>query len=95
MGSLKVLYPIYFERKVSRAEGRRVPLAEAVEDVHLGDLVRSLDALKIRFSREERACHPSRWWMEEGRVLVHTDMKKMELVHNVAREIRRQRGAGG
>jgi signal recognition particle subunit SRP19 len=84
VGVVKVLWPVYFERTVSRGQGRRVKRELARDGVTLHDLEKALRSLGMKFTLEESKAHPSRWWRGEGRVVVETEMAKEELLDKVA-----------
>ncbi|MCC6028912.1 MAG: signal recognition particle protein Srp19 [Candidatus Korarchaeum sp.] len=87
----KVIYPSYFDSRLSRKDGRRVPRSLAIRGPTLQDLVNALKSLSIRFYVEKDKGRPSRWYKFEGRVLVHYEGKKEELLKTLAREMVRQR----
>jgi signal recognition particle subunit SRP19 len=54
----RVLYPLYFDKKASRAGGRKVPKNLAVDTPDVEDLVQMLSYLKIPFVVEMNKRHP-------------------------------------
>jgi len=84
MGSLKVVYPIYFERSVSRKGGRRAKRDCSFDNVKLDDLVSAVKRLGLKYTEEKKRHHPARWWLWEGRLLVNTEMTKEELIRKMA-----------
>jgi signal recognition particle subunit SRP19 len=55
----KVLYPLYFDKSVSRADGRKVASNIAVDTPDVDDLVKMLTFLKIPMVVEMNKRHPS------------------------------------
>jgi len=87
----KVIYPSYFDSRLSRGEGRRVPKALSLRGPTLQEIVNALKSLSISFEVERDKARPSRWYKFEGRVLVHYDGRKEELLRLLAGEMVRQR----
>jgi signal recognition particle subunit SRP19 len=90
VGVVKVLWPLYFERTVSRSQGRRVKREVARDDVTLADIERALKSLGLKYTVEEGKAHPTRWWKAEGRVVVETEMAKERLLDKVAAKLPRR-----
>ena len=68
-----VVWPGYFDSKVSRRSGRRVSKDRAVINPTLDGLAYAARSAGIRkMKREEKASHPSRPHAEEGRLWVST-----------------------
>ncbi len=87
---LKVLYPSYFDSRLSRSKGRRVPRSLAVRKPTLQDVERALRYLSLRYEVEDKH-RPSRWYRFEGRVRVEYEGSKEELLRKVAEVIRGMR----
>ena len=85
-----VLYPVYFNKSVSRKAGRRVPVSLAVENP-------KVEEIETVLKNADRACaaekknHPSQWSTKRGRVLVSKTSSKEELIRSVARGIKELR----
>jgi signal recognition particle subunit SRP19 len=84
MGSLKVIYPIYFERSVSRKKGRRATKDRSFDNVKLDDLIKAVRKMGLKYTEEKKKHHSARWWLKEGRLLVNADMGKEELIRKIA-----------
>lgn len=54
----RVLYPIYFDKKASRADGRKVPTSLSVDKPDIEDLIQMLTFLKIPMVVEMNKRHP-------------------------------------
>lgn len=79
----RILYPCYFNAKLSRKEGRRVAKTAAVCDMNRAALSRAVRAAGL-IPVEETKNHPSRWFTSEGRVLVEFAGSKEELLKKIA-----------
>lgn len=88
-----VIYPEYFDRDLSRSEGRRVPLKKAGEEPSLKKLIYACKKLDIDFEAEEDKAYPGRWWEKKGRLLIPINKKdkkpKSELIKDIADIVRR------
>jgi len=68
-----VLYPVYFDSRATRAEGRRVPTSSAVPSPDAKELFAAAKAAGLEPVLEDEHPHPSRWYEKAGRVLVPED----------------------
>jgi len=83
-----ILYPCYFDVKLMRKEGRRVPKGQAVLAPAIPDIERALATCGVKYRREKKS-HPSWWWKHEGRVIADCEAPKTDLIHKVAAELRK------
>jgi signal recognition particle subunit SRP19 len=83
----RVLYPCYFKASLTRRQGRRVPVSDAVEHPTTREIAKALNKLNIE-CRVEEAHHPGHWLSREGRVIAMLDVKKEELIHKVAQALK-------
>ena len=81
-----MLWPLYFDIRRSRSEGRRVPKNAAVPSPDLDDLARTTRSLGIRVKREADCSHPKRPWAKEGRLWVSTSDVKRTLGDDMNKE---------
>jgi len=83
-----VLYPAYFDLRVSREAGRKVSKKEATEgpDAHM--LFEAAKSLGLDCILELDKNYPRFWYKRTGRVLVEPKMKKSELVRKVALKLK-------
>jgi len=64
------VYPSYFEKKYSRAEGRKVPKAMAINDCTIEHVAKALKKAGIEYTLESGKAYPRHWWTKEGRIKV-------------------------
>lgn len=83
-----VLWPSYFDSRVSRASGRRIPRKDAVEAPSARMVYDAARALDLDCILELEKAYPRFWFRREGRVLVEPKMKKRELVAKVSEKLR-------
>ncbi len=65
-----VIYPEYFDAKLSRSEGRRVPLELADESSHVQKLVKACEKLGINHQLQKEKSFPKKAWENSGRILI-------------------------
>ena len=83
-----VLYPAYFDLRVSRAKGRRVAKRDATETPSAQMLFEAVKSLGLDCILELERSHPSFWFRSGGRVLVEPKFKKSELLDKVASKLK-------
>jgi len=83
-----VLYPAYFDLKVTRDRGRRIAKRDAVEapDAHM--LFEAVKSLGLDCILELDKSHPRFWQRRGGRVLVEPKLSKTELIDKVAAKLK-------
>lgn len=86
-----VVWPIYFDSNVSRDKGRRVNKGLAVSNPTLEEIAASVRSLGLDHVVEDGACHPSRWWRCEGRILVRKTAKKTKIIRMIATRLKYRR----
>jgi signal recognition particle subunit SRP19 len=74
------LYPVYFDKSRSRAEGRRVGLEDAVENPLAREIVAACGRLRLETLFEPAKLHPKDW-ANPGRVKVR--IKDPQIPHSV------------
>jgi len=83
-----ILYPCYFDSKLSREEGRRVARESAVQTPGVAEIERALASCGVKYRREKKS-HPAWWWKNEGRVIAECDGPKTDLLKRVAFELKK------
>ena len=71
-----VIYPEYFDHRLKRSEGRKVPLSEAVKSPKVEELSNILSNLGCDFQLS-KACHPGNWSKTGGSLNVNVDFSKI------------------
>jgi len=92
-GKRVVLYPAYFDARLSRSKGRRVPVSIAIKGVRAEDIARAAKELGLE-AYVEAGAYPRAWWLESKRVIVEKAGKsKTEIIRIIAARLAsRQRG---
>ncbi|RLG60935.1 signal recognition particle protein Srp19 [Candidatus Geothermarchaeota archaeon] len=89
-----IFWTVYFDSRLTRGEGRRLPKKFCVPSPSLDELKRACKALNLDIIEIKRARYPRVWWIEGGYVMVKRT-KKEETLRKLARVIRENRSRGG
>ena len=79
-----VLWPEYFDSTLTKNSGRRVPKKLASTSPTVEDIVKAAKRLKLSPKIERSKSYPSRWWKQNGRVLVSSSEPKTKIIRRVA-----------
>ncbi len=82
-----VIYPIYFDKSVSRLNGRKISKKQAVEKPKIEDIEKAAKKLKLNPVIEKDISFPSRHWKSEGRILVDKEDSKVKIIRKIAKEL--------
>jgi len=82
-----VIYPIYFDKSVSRINGRRVAKKHAIEKPSLENVSKAAKSLGLNPVLEKDSAHSSRNWKKEGRILVDKKSSKSKLLLQISNRI--------
>ena len=85
-----VIYPEYFDHRLKRSEGRKVPLSEAVKSPKVEELSSILSTLGCDFQISE-ASHPGNWSKTEGSLKVNADFSKTQPIHKLGSSLKKIR----
>jgi signal recognition particle subunit SRP19 len=85
---LQVLWPQYFDKSLSRAQGRKVARNQAVNTPKAEDIAKAVRGLKLKYRLEPDSIHPSTPWKASGRVVVQSDVEKTKLIKWVAKRLK-------
>ncbi|MFW9855428.1 MAG: signal recognition particle subunit SRP19/SEC65 family protein [Candidatus Thorarchaeota archaeon] len=79
------IYPEYFDKSLTRKEGRRLSKTEALDNPTLDEI--RLAADKLGYERElpnRNAAYPRRWWNKSGLILVEKKEPKLTTLRNLS-----------
>lgn len=82
-----VLWPVYFDINEPRP-WRRVPKELAVPEPTAEAIARIAAELRLKPVLEKGVCHPKRWWLAEGRVLIDVRGAKSVLLTQIAERLK-------
>jgi len=80
-----VIYPIYFDKTISRASGRKVSLKNAVEKPNINDILKATKSFGLNPILENEVAHPFRQWQKEGRILVDKKDSKSKILVSISK----------
>jgi signal recognition particle subunit SRP19 len=79
-----VIYPLYFDRSLSRLKGRKVSQKHAIEKPSLENIAKAAKSLGLNPVLEKNAAHSSTPWKREGRILVEKKGSKRKLLLQIS-----------
>jgi len=82
-----VIWPIYFDKSVSRLNGRKIAKKHAVEKPSVENISKAAKSLGLNPVLEKNIAHPSHHWKKDGRVLVDKKDTKSKLLVQIANRI--------
>ncbi len=87
---VKVIYPSYFDTRLSRKEGRRVPKSLAIKNPSINEIITAASSFGEVLAERDKA-RPSRWYKREGRILIKYEGSKEELLKKIGQKLREMR----
>lgn len=91
-----ILWLAYFDKKLSRTQGRRVPLKFSVEKPSLIEINEAARKLGFKTVIEPDKKYPKDWWNYKGRILIEINKEKekktlvIKKIGKMLRELRAQ-----
>ena len=82
-----VVWPVYFDKSVSKLGGRKVPKKNAVEKPSLEGIAKAAKSLGLNPVLEKNCAHPSRHWKKDGRLLVDKKGSKSKILVQIANRL--------
>lgn len=86
-----MVWPQYINKNLSLSEGRKVSKEIAVSDPTLNDIERALKRMGLSMSIQKEKSYPGKWYEKSGRILVESDLKKLDLLKSICEEIKKMR----
>ncbi len=83
-----VLWPSYFDSRMSRAEGRRVSKKTSLENPSVEEIHGAVKAMGLEATIKKTKSYPRKWWENEGLVRVEKTMSKTRLINQVAAKLK-------
>lgn len=91
---LVILWPAYFDKERSQAQGRRVPKSLAVESPTAEEIYEVCVMLKKSPVLEAKKKMPRSSWARSGRVVIKKEGAKLKSLKEVASSLQRRRASG-
>ena len=82
-----VVWPIYFDKSISRLAGRKVSKKHAVEKPIIENIGKAAKSLGLNPVLEKDIAHPSKYWKKEGRILIDKKNSKSKLLVQIANRL--------
>ena len=82
-----VIWPVYFDKSLSRFKGRKISKKYAIEKTSIEDISKAAKSLGLNPVLEKSASHPSRPFKKEGRVLVDKKDAKSKLLVQISKRL--------
>ncbi len=82
-----VVWPIYFDKSISRLAGRKVSKKHAVEKPTAENISKAAKSLGFNPILEKECAHPSKNWKKDGRVLIDKKDSKSKLLVKIANRL--------
>jgi signal recognition particle subunit SRP19 len=82
-----VIWPVYFDKSVSKLGGRKVPKKHAVENPSLENIAKAAKSLGLHPVLEKNCAQPSKHWKKEGRLLVDKKELKSKMLVQIANRL--------
>ncbi len=82
-----VVWPVYFDKTVSRLSGRKIAKKHAVEKPSIEDIAKAAKSLGLNPILEKNYAYPSKHWKKEGRILVDKKDTKSKLLLQIANRL--------
>lgn len=83
-----VIYPEYFDAKLSKSEGRKIPKKLAIQDPNVETIEAIAKKMNLNPLIEDK--HYSKNWFEKRkRVVIDKKGKKLELIKKIAEELKK------
>ena len=82
-----VVWPIYFDKSVSRLAGRKVSKKHAVEKPTTEAISKAAKSLGLNPVLEKNSAYPSRHWKKDGRILIDKKEAKNKLLVKIANRL--------
>ncbi|MFW6040620.1 MAG: signal recognition particle subunit SRP19/SEC65 family protein [Thermoplasmatota archaeon] len=87
-----IIYPEYFDTRLTRSERRRVPKNLAVNSPDIDEISEVLDSFDIPNRVEKHKHHPHDWYEKRGRIIINKQGKsKEEFLKDLAKSIKLKR----
>jgi len=82
-----VVWPVYFDKTVSRFSGRKIAKKHAVEKPSIEDIAKAAKSLGLNPILEKNYAYPSKHWKKEGRILVDKKASKSKILVQIANRL--------
>ncbi|MFX1545718.1 MAG: signal recognition particle subunit SRP19/SEC65 family protein [Promethearchaeota archaeon] len=82
------IFPEYLNQSLTRKEGRRISLEEAVENPTITEIRLAAEKLELDYEIKKYAAYPRHWWERNGLILVEKKKSKLQTLKDLSSEIK-------
>lgn len=82
-----IIYPLYFDKTISRKKGRRLAKNFCIDKPSIENIAKSATSIGLNPIIEKNKKHPSRFWKNEGRILVDKKYSKQTILNQIAKRL--------
>lgn len=86
-----MLWPQYINKDLTRKEGRKLALKDCVKEPKVSEMESVVKRLGLKYSTQENKTFPGKWYERSGRILVESEMTKLELLREISTKIKETR----
>ena len=79
-----VIWPIYFDKSVSKLSGRKVSKKNAVDKPDIESIAKAAKSLGLNPVIEKNCAYPSKHWKKNGRILVDKKDTKSKILRQIS-----------
>ena len=89
-----IIWTVYFDKKLSRRRGRKLPLNKSINKPTLEELIKAAQKMGLEIVAYKNARYPACWWIDSGYIIIRkpNGVKKSVIIDRLGYEIRRMRG---
>ena len=87
-----VIWPANIDAEKSKAGGRKISTKKAVPTPTLAEIEAAAKKLGLEPKTEKEKAYPKSWWAKTGLIKVEKTKPKNQILSEIAREIRKERG---
>ena len=87
-----VIYPEYFDKELSRGQGRRLPKKYTVYSPDIDEISNILKNFDIPNMKEDHKAYPRTWHQGNGRIIINKqNMSKQRFLKQLGKQINKVR----
>ena len=83
-----IVWPVYFDVKKSRSEGRRVRKDLAIENPSAEIIYKAALRAGFKASIDNNSKHPGTWFEYKGRIIIYSEKNKQEVLRVIGSVLR-------
>ncbi len=82
------IYPEYLDKELTRKEGRRLPIIQALENPTITEIRLAAEKLGYEYEIRKNAAYPRQWWERNGLILIEKENPKLQTLKDLSNEIK-------